>query len=223
MFKERWRDRAGLVFAIGIWGHVTLGCVIGVVSASFFEGIIDFEKLAAVVGAMAALFVAIMAVCAFGDWRRSLQYGRRIEHAQNLKRAIFRLRAAMHRYSDCQKNKVDSQKADRAVEAAYAQFKIDSSLRFNERHFRVHIEEIREEIKSIEHGYRDCWELLKMVVDENERTDLISYEAVASFLLNFYDRVSLCERELMTFRELNKAYVSGRIEDMLAQVDTLLR
>ena len=223
MCKQRWRDRAGLVFAIGIWGHVLAGCFVGVLSASFFEDLIDFGMLATVVGAIAGLAVASMAYFAFGDWKRSLQYGRRIEHAQSLKLLIIRLQNEFLRYSDCHKHNVESQERVRDLEAAYALHNMEPSIKYTDREFRKHVADIKEEIKIIMDAYRLSWELLKTAIDREEKIFLISHEAVLGFELGFYSKVSLCNRKKMEFRDLNKSYLSGWVEKMLTQVDDLLR
>lgn len=219
---DKWADRAALWFAVGVMGHISAGFLIGYISGASLEIKLDFQAMATFVGSSAALLTALIALYAFGDWKRSLRYGRMLENAQDLKIVIIRLQAALLRFSDYKQNEIINKEfvdilrgAQNTIMKSYQQEVVKASS--------SSLREIEQDIEGVMNDYKVAWELLKPGLRKHDDISLISYDNALSFRLGVINELAKCARKEISFRDVNKFYISGRIEDMLDRVDHLLR
>lgn len=223
---DKWSDKALPWFAVGVFGHVSVGFLVGYISGASLEIEIGVGDLASILGNSAAILTAVVAIYAYGDWKRSIKYGHMLENAQNLKMIIIRLQGALHKYSGYYIRKKQSEEIDQILRQAHAT--VGSKQEHKPGQFSYvkagsELDEIRKEIGDIKSDYRVTLELLKPALKKHSDMSGLALDDLRSFELAFYGHISNCMKDGDDFRRVNKEVVTRRIDEMLDRVDSLMR
>ncbi|WP_139326724.1 hypothetical protein [Pseudomonas flexibilis] len=213
MFK----DRSGIFFAVGVWGYVALGCVLGLVVSPLL-GSDDLDSIAGIVSALSALTVSVCAMCALGDWKRSLQYGRRLDHVQKVKLLVMRLQDEIQAYLSWQSRRTKVQASLESVKAiggvAVGYFKAEA------KEIDLSIVEVRKNIELTLAEYKAAFELVKPLLTDRE-SNSIAHGRVSGIWLNISNEITKC-KDPGDFWAFNKEAVVAPLDDVQKDIDALL-